>query len=612
MKTAEPLLIPHPLALRHVPGVFTAGAQMVVCLCPQADASVFAAVQQLAQEWPPHGNVRIIRDPAPFKPRPNHAGVALVPGGTPESYQLSVSPRGIQLSAPDQVGLFYGVQTLRQLARQFGRQWPGLAIHDRPAFPQRGYYLDISRGKVPTLATLKHLIQRLAALKVNQFQLYVEHVFDFQFDPAIARHCCPLRAEEILELDYYCHAHHIAFIPSLACFGHMGRILSLPPYRRLAEVDFPAASWEQATWRQRLHGATINARDPRSRRLFEQMLAEYLPLFSSGHFNLCGDETYELGKGRSGVRTERGRAALYLQHLRFLHRLAARHGKQIMCWGDMLLRFPEAIRKVPRDCTILDWGYYPQTRFEKVGAFTHAGLAAYVCPSVRGYGAVFNAVEEARQAISQYARTGQRLGAGGLLNTDWGDYGHFNMLPAAFHGLALGAAMAWNPQGDSAQSFDRAFSLLCFGDRTGTAARTYSRAGATHFAAWPLLPLQAPLAAAPALQAEAEQLCAEAPAWTAWFAARMPTSFLGAQENRQLALACRALRWNAQYYLYSTTPRKSKTALRPLRHDLEDIEAEYARLWPLFNQPCGLEDLRRRGFQAAQDQLISAPPGRHP
>ena len=53
----------------------------------------------------------------------------------------------------------------------------------------------------------------------------------------------------------------------------------------------------------------------------------------------------------------------------------------------------------------------------------------------------------------------------GLLNTDWGDSGHVNLLGCSYHGLALGAAAGWNCKAASdLDSFDRAFSAIEFGD----------------------------------------------------------------------------------------------------------------------------------------------------
>ena len=72
-----------------------------------------------------------------------------------EGYELSATSRGVTITAPGSAGLFYGVQTLRQLlppqifetARVDGCEWviPGVEIRDAPSFKWRGMMLDVSR-----------------------------------------------------------------------------------------------------------------------------------------------------------------------------------------------------------------------------------------------------------------------------------------------------------------------------------------------------------------------------------------------------------------------------------------------------------------------------------
>ena len=55
-----------------------------------------------------------------------------------------------------------------------------------PVLPVRGYMLDISRDKVPTMETLFALVDSLAALRYNQLQFYTEHTFAFADDAPAA------------------------------------------------------------------------------------------------------------------------------------------------------------------------------------------------------------------------------------------------------------------------------------------------------------------------------------------------------------------------------------------------------------------------------------------
>lgn len=570
-------LIPAPAALRLLDGSCALPSPPTACVPDHLDPRVCMVLHELfpglhhiaCQQAAP----AIILKSAP---------------GAAESYALRISPANIQISAPDAAGYFYALQTLRQIIRQHPAALPCLEITDAPVFPLRGYYLDISRGRVPRLAMLKRRIRLLAALKINHLQLYFEHPFRFQFDPAIAGEVDAFDADDIQVIDATCREHFIELVPSFTCFGHLGRILSLPQYRDLAEVEFPAPSWEAATWLQRLRGATINSRDPDAQDLLRHILDEFLPCFSSTRFNLCGDETYDLGQSSPGA-SPGEIACQYNDHIRFLRKEAARHGKSLMLWGDMLLKHPDAIGDLPPDCEILDWAYFPSNKFEKCGEFISRGLPTIVCPSVRGFGMVFNAVEEARTVIAAYARTGKKLGARGLLNTDWGDYGHFNMPPCALHGLALGAHLAWNPASDENEPFDRAFSRIFFGAANSRPAELFSRAGSVpaDLAAWPFPPLKN--IAPPADPAPAREIAAQASAWADEFSQLQPTEWADETDHAQLALACRFLQFNA--LVASGAPAATT---RPL---LDELEKAYPPLWFAESQPNGLLDLHARAFE---------------
>jgi N-acetyl-beta-hexosaminidase len=88
-----------------------------------------------------------------------------------EGYTLKVDATGVRLGVRSDAGAYYAVQTLITLIRQYGDELPHLSIDDSPDFDRRAVYLDISRGKVPTVDTLKQHIERLAHCKINEVQL---------------------------------------------------------------------------------------------------------------------------------------------------------------------------------------------------------------------------------------------------------------------------------------------------------------------------------------------------------------------------------------------------------------------------------------------------------
>jgi N-acetyl-beta-hexosaminidase len=105
--------------------------------------------------------------------------IALPDSLGPEAYVLFVSPKEILVAGNSHQGVFYGVQTLRQLIRsnRSGNSIPCLSIIDWPVLKYRGWMDDISRGPIPTVEFLKHEIRTLSEYKLNFLTLYTENVF---------------------------------------------------------------------------------------------------------------------------------------------------------------------------------------------------------------------------------------------------------------------------------------------------------------------------------------------------------------------------------------------------------------------------------------------------
>ena len=207
-----------------------------------------------------------------------------------ESYTLSVTERNIRIEAPGVRGAFYAIQTLRQLFTE--ARVPCLYIKDKPDFAYRGFYHDITRGRVPTLKTLKALVDRMVYLKMNSLQLYVEHTYPFEECREIAERWGAITPQELRELDAYCRERFVDFIPSLSTFGHMYEILRQEPYRHLRVLsDFEET--HNFRW-ERMRHHTINPEHPESLPLVRSLIGQYMPNFNSDYFNICCDETFDL------------------------------------------------------------------------------------------------------------------------------------------------------------------------------------------------------------------------------------------------------------------------------------------------------------------------------
>ena len=219
-----------------------------------------------------------------------------------QSYVLDIAEDAIVLTG-DEAGLWHGMQTLLQIIEQEGACLSALHIEDAPAIVNRGYYFDCTRGRIPKLSWLKQLADRMAYYKLNQLQLYVEHSYLFRGMTELWRDDTPLTAEEIMEFDRYCAERGIELVPSLSSFGHLYKLLCSREYSHLCELEDSEGNPFSQTGRMAHH--TINTSDPESLQLIEGMISEYMELFTSRQFNLCADETFDLGRGRNKEAVEK-------------------------------------------------------------------------------------------------------------------------------------------------------------------------------------------------------------------------------------------------------------------------------------------------------------------
>lgn len=382
-----------------------------------------------------------------------------------EAYGLRVSERGIEIAGRSERAIFHALQTLRQLARQFGRTLPQLEIIDWPAFRHRGYMLDVSRGKVPRLETLFELVDTLALVKYNQLQLYIEHTFAFERHPEISEGHSPLTAEDIRALDDYCRRRHIELVPNLQSFGHATHILKHERYRHLAESDFRG-------------GWTLSPAEPGTYELLADFYEEFLPNFSNSDlFNVNCDEPWDLGEGKSAAIAKRdGKGKLYLSHLLRVRELAARHGRRTMLWGDVVQTYPELARELPDDVILLNWEYDAadeKSYRKRIEPARASGREHWVCPGTSAWNSLFFRKANAERNLLDFARAGVDAGAAGYLVTDWGDNGHFNSLAASLWPLAFGAQCAWSAKsGGEGSGADAADDET----RGATTATTFDRA----------------------------------------------------------------------------------------------------------------------------------------
>lgn len=376
-----------------------------------------------------------------------------------EEYTLDISPGEVHISSGGARGAFYALQTLKQLINDNGGIVECQKIHDAPDMKYRGFYHDISRGKIPSLETLKQLVDTMAEYKLNSLQLYVEHTFAFKEYEACGERLGYLTGEEIRELDEYCREHFIELVPSVSCFGHLYHLLSDEKYKHLSELpDYVPTSHY---WKERMFHHTINPTLEESFELIKGMIDQYLPFTSSNKFNICCDETFDLG---TGVNAGRDKARLYIDFVKRLIEYLNSKGKTVMLWGDILLQHPECMSELPQNVLFLNWGYDKHPEEEQYRKIFESGQKQILCPGTSSWNSFAEDVETEESNILTLSEYAHKLGAEGLLTTNWGDLGNMASLTMTGYGMVLSAALSWNKGIAVNDDFRREVSKRLFGN----------------------------------------------------------------------------------------------------------------------------------------------------
>ena len=384
-----------------------------------------------------------------------------------DEYTLTIKEEGIEICGSNNNAILYGVQTLRQIISQEAAILPCLFIKDYPEIKNRGFYHDVTRGRIPTLAYLKSFADKLSYYKINQLQLYIEHSFLFKEYSEIWRDDTPLTPEEILELDQYCNKLNIELVPSLSSFGHMYKALRTKSYNHLCELEDTENDPFLFVGRMQHH--TIDVSNDESFEFVKKLILEFIPLFTSNQFNICADETFDLGKGRSKKLSDTiGVKNMYIQFVKKISEFLKDNGKRTMFWGDIISGFPEAIKELPEDIICLNWGYLATQREEETKWLHEAGAIQYTCPGACGWNQFINLIEASYQNITRMCSYARKYNAIGVLNTDWGDFGHINHPEFSTTGMIYGAAFSWNNDILSFDEVNRQISVLEYQDETST------------------------------------------------------------------------------------------------------------------------------------------------
>lgn len=359
-----------------------------------------------------------------------------------EEYKIIINDEKIIIKALDGRGFYYALVTLKQIINQTSSKINNLEISDYPDLKIRGFMIDISRDKVPTVKTIKKIIDIMADLKMNHVELYVEG-FSFEYEKykKYLHIDSYIKKEEYCEIEKYANSKYIDLVPNENGFGHMGKWLACDEFKDLAEC--PEGIF---LWGRNREPSTLNPLDEESINLVKDLYDEMLPLSNSKYFNMNFDEPFELGKGKSKEEVlNKGLGNVYIDYTLKAYEAVKKYDKIPMIWMDVLIRHNELLSRLPEDMIFVDWGYDSSYPFKKnLKELKNKNTKFMAAPGTSSWCSFLGRQEEAFETIKNSCEAVYENNGLGVLLTDWGDFGHLQYLPISYPSLVYCALLMWS------------------------------------------------------------------------------------------------------------------------------------------------------------------------
>jgi hexosaminidase len=352
-----------------------------------------------------------------------------------ESYTLSIGPSGVKLHAKTTAGLFYAVQTFRQLIEGSPNSYtlPFVEIADWPSMPYRGFMMDMSHGAILTVAEVERQLDLLAEFKANQYFFYVETDLDLDGYPLLHKDS-NWSKQDIRTIVDYARQRHIDVVPCVELYGHLHDLFRLERYSDMAALS---------------HGGEANPADPRVQKILEDWLRQYAALFPSPWLHLGFDEPFELE--RAGSKAAGGVApdVLWLQHLQRMARITSELGKRPLFWADIdegayiFNKYPGLAAGLPKNAIAAPWFYDARPNYDNLlDLFAINHVPILVATGISDWDNIAPDFDSTFANIDGFLAAGREANALGMLNTEWSDSA-LALHREAQAAMAYGAVAAW-------------------------------------------------------------------------------------------------------------------------------------------------------------------------
>ena len=284
-------LMPLPASVQQGSGMLPVTQSFSVNVTGAHDPSLEAGVRRFVAQL--SGQTGI-----PFRPKAGatprltvHADKALEAIqklGEDESYQLTVTDSGAQITAPTTLGALHGLQTFLQLVTitPSGFAAPAVTIKDQPRFPWRGTLIDVSRHFIP-IDVLKRNLDGMAAVKMNVLHWHLSDDQGFRAESKVFPKLTGMGSDEmfytqaeIRDLIQYAHDRGIRVVPEF----------DMPGHSRSWVIGYPELASGPGPFTLEDGDPILDPIREETYKFLEKFIGEMGKLFPDAYFHIGGDE----------------------------------------------------------------------------------------------------------------------------------------------------------------------------------------------------------------------------------------------------------------------------------------------------------------------------------
>jgi N-acetyl-beta-hexosaminidase len=226
---------------------------------------------------------------------------------------------------------------------------------------------------------------------MNTLIMEWEGTYPFEKHPLIPNRYAYTK-DEIVSFVKYCNGLGIDVIPLQQSFGHVEYILRNDKYNELRE--------DEKDFSQVCPLQTVQ-----DKALFTDLYTELASTHNSKYIHIGGDETYLLGHDKrcQEMVAKEGKSKLYIDYIKMLCNIVIGLGKTPVLWADIALKYPGAIKQLPKGTVFIDWNYgWDMNHFGDHQKLLQSGYEIWGAPAIRSSPDNYNRMGKAFQKYPRF------------------------------------------------------------------------------------------------------------------------------------------------------------------------------------------------------------------